>query len=78
MLFGEDPCLGNDYVVAFLVPHLANYGADHSLVVYIGAFEADVIRLVDIHRFEVGHILRDKISHFVCRPHGTENFCECA
>ena len=43
MLFGEDPCLGNDYVVAFLVPHLANYGADHSLVVYIGAFEADVI-----------------------------------
>ena len=43
MLFRENPRLSNNHIVAVLVPHLADYGADHPLMVYVCTLEADVI-----------------------------------
>ena len=72
MLLGEDAGLGDHQAVAVLVPHGTDEGSDHPLVVHAGALEADVIGLVDVHRPEVGDILRDEVCELVSRPHGAE------
>ena len=72
MLLGEDAGLGDHHAVAVLVPHGTDEGSDHPLVVHAGALEADVIGLVDVHRPEVGDILRDEVCELVSRPHGAE------
>lgn len=72
MLLGEDAGLGDDHAVPVLVPHGADEGSDHPLVVNICALKADVIGLVDVHRPEVGDILRDEVCELVGRPHGAE------
>ena len=70
MLFGEDAGFSDDHAVSVLVSHGADEGSDHPFVVNIGALKADVIGLVDVHRPEVGDILRDEVCELVCRPHG--------
>ena len=57
MLPGEDTGLGNNHTVAVLVPHCADEGTDHPLVVHAGALDADVIGLVDVDGAEVGYVL---------------------
>jgi len=72
VLLREDAGLGDYHAVAVLVPHSADECADHPLVVHVGALKSDVIRLVDVHRSEVGDILRDEVCELVGRPHGAE------